>query len=358
MTQESVAVAMSGGVDSSVAAYLLREEGHKVIGLTLNLFDDDISRTIDTKGAKAAITDAREVCDFLGIPHYVVNAKDAFRKDVVDPFIAAYRKGLTPNPCVRCNRFVKEKALIEAAKERGMTQLVTGHYARIEDTPDGKALYRGTDETRDQSYFLSFLKREQVAFLRFPLAEMSKKEVRAIAEKAGLPVAHRPDSQDVCFIPSGTHADFIDSFTQEKSKTGDFIHAGTGKVLGQHKGLEHYTIGQRKGLGLGGLTEPLYVSRLDGEENTVYLDKVESLAKAEIHIDNLNWIGPEADFPNSFTAEIKCRSRQEPVPARIDKTGEDTATVTPDTPFSGVAPGQLCAFFQDGRALGSGIITG
>lgn len=352
-----IVVAMSGGVDSSATAALLKEEGWDVVGVTLQLYDHGqaVCRP-NTCCAGKDIHDARAVADALGIPHYVMDMETTFRADVVERFAEAYVQGETPIPCVLCNQTVKFRDLFAIARDLGADGLATGHYVRREEGPQGPLLLRGADPARDQSYFLFATTREQLAFLRFPLGGfLSKEQTRAIAARHGLPVAAKPDSQDICFVPDGDYAGLVRRLRPDAIRPGDIVHVEDGRVLGCHGGLVHFTIGQRKGLGLGG-GEPLYVVRLDPIRNQVVVGPREALGRSRIRVRDVNWLGDGDGDGVAIRCAVRVRSTRPPAPAILDLDGQGGALVMLDMPEQGVAPGQACVFYAGERVLGGGWI--
>jgi tRNA-specific 2-thiouridylase len=342
-----IVVAMSGGVDSSVVAALAARTGAETIGVTLQLYDH--GSAVKRAGACCAgqdIRDARAVADKLGIAHYVFDHESRFRESVIDHFADEYMAGRTPIPCVRCNMGVKFTDLFRLARELGADCLATGHYVRRVEGPAGAELHRAADPARDQSYFLFATTQDQLDYLRFPLGGMPKPHVRAIAQEMGLIVAMKPDSQDICFVPDGDYASVVRKIRPDAEIGGDIVHLD-GRILGQHKGLIHYTVGQRKGLEVGGQPVPLYVIRLDAATQLVIVGPRAALAVPAARIIDANWL---TDIGNR-SVMAKVRSMSRPVPARLD--GE---WLRFDTPEYGVAPGQAAVLYDGDRVLGGGWI--
>jgi tRNA-uridine 2-sulfurtransferase len=342
-----IVVAMSGGVDSSVVAALAARTGAETIGVTLQLYDH--GSAVKRAGACCAgqdIRDARAVADKLGIAHYVFDHESRFRESVIDHFADEYMAGRTPIPCVRCNMGVKFTDLFRLARELGADCLATGHYVRRVEGPSGAELHRAADPARDQSYFLFATTQDQLDYLRFPLGGMPKPQVRAIAQEMGLIVAMKPDSQDICFVPDGDYASVVRKIRPDAEIGGDIVHLD-GRILGQHKGLIHYTVGQRKGLEVGGQPVPLYVIRLDAAKQRVIVGPRAALAVPAARIIDANWL---TDIGNR-SVMAKVRSMSRPVPARLD--GE---WLRFDTPEYGVAPGQAAVLYDGDRVLGGGWI--
>ena len=363
-----VVVAMSGGVDSSVVAGLLAREGYEVIGITLQLYDH--GEATGRKGSCCAgrdIHDARAVAASLGVPHYVLDYEDRFRRAVIDSFADSYLKGETPIPCVSCNQHVKFADLLDTARDLGADVLATGHYvASYALAGGGRALHRARDAARDQSYFLYATTAAQLDFLRFPLGTMLKPEVRDAARALGLPVADKADSQDICFVPDGRYAAMIERLRPEAARPGDIVHCD-GRVLGRHAGVLNFTVGQRRGLGLGlpqhSSSEPLYVVRIDAAEARVMVGPREALATRAVALRDVNWIGPgglaEAASAGRDIA-VRLRSTRPPAPARLRILGDAVAVELPGGE-EGVSPGQACVFYDHAgpgaRVLGGGTIA-
>src|SRR5690242_9829130 len=290
-----IVAAMSGGVDSSVAAALLKRQGYEVVGITLQLYPEE--KTPARKGACCAgadIYDAKRVAEKLAIPHYVLDYESRFRKKVIEDFADAYARGETPIPCVRCNERVKFADLMETARELGAEALATGHYVRRVEGPDGAELHAAADAGRDQSYFLFATSKAQLDFLRFPLGDMEKREVRAIAAELGLVTADKPDSQDICFVPSGRYTTIIDRMRPDAARPGEIVDQ-SGAVLGRHDGITGFTVGQRKGLGLSGNEEPLFVLKLDAAKAQVVVGPRSALVSSVITLKDVNWLTPHAE---------------------------------------------------------------
>jgi len=359
-----VVVAMSGGVDSSVCAAMLAREGYDVIGVTLQLYDHGAA----IQKAKACcagqdIYDAQRVAEMMGFPHYVLDYESNFKESVIENFADTYLQGSTPIPCVRCNQTVKFRDLLQVAKDLNADCMATGHYIRRIDGPDGPELHRAFDGGKDQSYFLFATTREQLDFLRFPLGHLDKSETRRLATEMGLNVASKPDSQDICFVPTGKYTDVIEKLRPHAATPGDIVHMD-GRVLGQHRGVMYYTIGQRRGLGLGDDTgtDPLFVIRIDADKSEVIVGPRKELERSKLWLTDINWIGkgefgPELD---GLPIKVKVRSTRPPTPAHL-RLSNDRIIVELDEPDMGLSPGQACVFYAPdaaaARTLGGGWIT-
>lgn len=355
MPEKKALIAMSGGVDSSVAAYLTQQAGYQCIGATMRLVDNALlSGQESTCCSLDDVEDARAVAYRLGIPFHVFNYKDAFRKDVVEPFVRCYEEGGTPNPCIECNRHLKFRHLLDRAKLLECSHVVTGHYARIRRNDDGRyLLYRAVDESKDQSYFLACLDQQQLAHALFPLGELTKEQVRSIAAEQHFINARKRDSQDICFIPDGDYMAFLRRYTGKDYPAGDFLDL-SGKVVGKHSGTPAYTIGQRKGLGVA-LGQPVYVCSKNTRANTVTLGPDEALYETTLHAKDWNWIPfPALDAPIRVTAKIRYRHKEQPATVYPEENG--IAKVVFDTPQRAITPGQTVVLYDGDLVVGSGTI--
>ena len=359
-----VVAAMSGGVDSTVTAALLARTGYDVVGVTLQLYDHGAA--VKKAGACCAgqdIRDARQAAEKLGIPHYVLDYESRFRQEVIDDFADAYLRGETPIPCIRCNQTVKFRDLVEVARELGARAMATGHYVRRVEGPHGPELHRGADPARDQSYFLFATTREQLDFLRFPLGDLPKAEVREAAAQLGLAVAAKPDSQDICFVPEGRYSTLIDKLRPDAAGAGEIVHLD-GRVLGRHEGVSRYTVGQRRGLNVA-VGDPLFVVRLEPAEKRVIVGPREALLTRSLRLKETNWLGDAATIEAAGSGAglpvlARVRSTRDPAPARL-VLEEGVPAVVFETPDEGVSPGQACVLYAvdaPSRVLGGGFIAG
>ena len=362
-SETRVVVAMSGGVDSSVCAAMLAREGYDVVGVTLQLYDHGAA----VKSAKSCcagqdIYDARRVAEMIGFPHYVLDYETNFREAVIEDFADTYLKGATPIPCVRCNQTVKFRDLLDVAKDLGADCMATGHYIQRVEGPDGPELHRAQDGGKDQSYFLFATTPEQLEFLRFPLGHLDKSETRRLADEMGLTVASKPDSQDICFVPEGRYTDVIEKVRPHAAEPGDIVDMD-GNVLGRHRGVMYYTVGQRRGLGLGESTgtDPLFVIKLDAEKGHVIVGPRAALLRSDIYLTDVNWIGSgDLSEADGRPIRVKVRSTRPPEAATLHVSG-DQVHVRLARPEAGISPGQACVFYEDRndaqRTLGGGWIA-
>ena len=356
---EKVVVGMSGGVDSSVAAMLLKEQGYDVIGVTMQIWQQEDEFTLETEGGccgLSAVDDARRVAECLQIPYYVMNFREIFRKCVMDYFAEEYYQGRTPNPCIACNRHVKWEALLQRSLEIGADYIATGHYARVKQLPNGRyAIASSVTAEKDQTYALYNLTQQQLVHTLMPVGAYTKSEIRAMAEKAGLPVAHKKDSQEICFVPDGDYASFLKSYCGKVPPVGNFV-TEDGRVLGQHKGIIHYTIGQRRGLGLP-MGRRVFVKEIRPETNEVVIGEGDAVFGSKVTAEQIHFMGiPPMEVGESGRFTAKIRYGHKGAPCEIRRTGADTLEAVFDQPVRAATPGQALVFYQDDYVAGGGII--
>ncbi|MEO8647825.1 MAG: tRNA 2-thiouridine(34) synthase MnmA [Acidobacteriota bacterium] len=365
-----IAVAMSGGVDSSSAAALLKEQGHELVGFTMQLWNQRRGISVDENGDPLPsrccslddVYDARRVADSLGIPFYVLNLEKDFERDVVEPFVASYLEGETPIPCVACNSRLKFASLDRMAASLGCDKVATGHFARVEfdDAAGRYRLFRGTDHWKDQSYFLWELTQDQLSRAYFPLGEMKKSDVREIAREASLYTAEKAESQEICFVPDGKYAEFIDRYLAHEARleelpaSGDIVNS-TGEVIGSHTGIHRYTIGQRRGLGIAN-EKPLYVVQIERAKNQIVAGDADELESSEFTAKGVNWIASEMPV-GPVRADVKIRYRHEPAAATVHALPDDKTRIVFDEPQRAITPGQAAIFYNGDEVIGGGWIT-
>ena len=347
-----VVVAMSGGVDSAVTAALLFEQGYEVVGITLQLYDHGV--VMEKSKACCAgqdIYDARRVADQLGFPHYVLDYESRFHKAVIDDFAESYLRGETPIPCVRCNQSVKFHDLMTTARDLGADVLATGHYIERRIGINGPELHRAVDDGKDQSYFLFATTQDQLDILRFPLGAWPKQQTRTLAKKFGLEIADKPDSQDICFVPDGDYGTLVRKLRPDADSPGDIVHIDDDRPIGRHLGIVNFTIGQRRGIGVGGFAEPLYVVEIRPSLRQIVVGPKSALAKQRVYIKDQNWL---ADLVPDQNIQVKIRSTMIPVAAKYVNSHE----ILLDVPELGIAPGQAAVAYEGSRLLGGGFIVG
>lgn len=349
-------VAMSGGVDSSLAAALLHEQGHKVVGVTMHLWDDDDDRLAESLCcAQEMAESARRVCAQLGVPYYVFNYQREFRRHVIEYFVHAYAQGYTPNPCLECNREIKFRALLERARALGFEYVATGHYARVQAAATGgHELWRAVDRDKDQSYMVHMLGQADLARIRFPLGALTKAQVRAMAAERGLASADRPESQDICFVPGGDYRNLLREEAPESLRPGPIVDMA-GREIGRHEGLPLYTVGQRRGLGLGG-GKPLFVVDLDLGRNALVVGPAEAILRDRLAVDRAAFVdGAWPDAP--FSCAVQVRAHADPAPAEVTPLAGGRLAVRLDAPLKAITPGQAAVLYAGERVLGGGRIV-
>lgn len=358
MKKEKVVVGMSGGVDSSVAAYLLKERGYEVVGVTMQIWQDEDREVLEENGGccgLSAVDDARRVAWDLDIPYYVMNFKEEFKDNVMDYFVDEYMKGRTPNPCIACNRYVKWESLLRRSMEIGAEYIATGHYAQIEKLKNGRyALKKSATTAKDQTYALYNLTQFQLAHTLMPVGEYTKDQIREIAENINLQVAHKPDSQEICFIPDHDYARFIEENTDRKPETGNFVDID-GNIIGRHEGITHYTIGQRKGLNLS-MGRPVFVVEIRPETNEVVIGDSEDVFTDRLRCGNLNWMAVDGLHGEDMRVNAKIRYSHKGADCVIRELEDGAVECVFDTPQRAVTPGQAVVFYDGDYVVGGGTI--
>lgn len=357
MSKKKVVVGMSGGVDSSVAAWLLKEQGYEVIGVTMQIWQEEERELQEENGGccgLSAVDDARRVAAGLGIPYYVMNFREEFKRHVIDYFVQEYQSGRTPNPCIACNRYVKWESLLKRSLDIGADYIATGHYARIAKLANGRyTIRKSATDAKDQTYALYNLTQEQLSHTLMPVGEYTKEEIRRMASEIGLRVADKPDSQEICFVPDQDYAGFIEDYTNTAAEPGNFV-TPDGRVIGRHKGIIHYTIGQRKGLGLS-MGHPVFVTGIRPESNEVVIGTGDEVFSHRLYADRLNFMSiPELEEEREVIAKI--RYSHPGSPCKIRKLGQDLVECVFPEPQRAVTPGQAVVFYEDDHVLGGGVI--
>lgn len=358
MSKPKVVIGMSGGVDSSVAAYLLKEQGYDVIGVTMQIWQEEEQTVQEENGGccgLSAVDDARRVAWDLGIPYYVMNFKEEFKEQVIDYFVEEYQQGRTPNPCIACNRYVKWESLLKRSLDIGAEYIATGHYARVEQLPNGRyTLRKSVTAAKDQTYALYNLTQYQLSHTLMPVGQYTKDEIREIADRIELRVAQKPDSQEICFIPDHDYAGFIEKHSGEVLPTGDFVDMD-GTVLGRHKGITHYTIGQRKGLNLS-MKKPVFVVEIRPETNQVVIGSSEDVFSQVLQCNQLNWMSVDGLKGQEMKVDAKIRYSHKGAPCRIRQIDEDVVECIFDEPQRAITPGQAVVFYDGDYVVGGGVI--